>query len=112
MVFTAAQNTAFFENPDQMGFPHKTMVQMHHAGIQMVADLADLEKQSLQQLTDNLRKPGGRIPDPNPNTALGATIPTPAFTYGTKSQKRLTVAYDLVRFYQTVGRDLTPANMQ
>ena len=78
----------------------------------MVADLADFEKQSLQQLADNLRKPGGRVPDPDPNTALEATIPMPAFTYGAKSQKRLTVASDLVRYYQTVGRDLTAANIQ
>ena len=78
----------------------------------MVADLADFEKQELQQLADNLSKPGRRIPDPNPNAAPGATIPTPAFTYGAKSQKRLTVACDLVRFYQTVGRDLTAANIQ
>ena len=81
-------------------------------GIQLVADLADLEKQSLQQLADNLRKPGGRITHPDPNAQLGATIPTPAFTYGSKSQKRLTVACDLIRFYQTVGRDLTAANIQ
>ena len=60
----------------------------------MIADLADFEKQELQQLADNLRKPGGRIPDPNPNAAPGATIPMPAFTYGAKSQKRLTVATD------------------
>ena len=36
----------------------------------------------------------------------------PAFTYEAKSQKGLTVACDLVRFYQTVGRDLTAANIQ
>ena len=36
----------------------------------------------------------------------------PAFTYGAKSQKRLTVACDLVRYYQTVGRDLTAVNIQ
>ena len=74
--------------------------------------LADFEKQELQQLADTLRKPGGRIPDPNPNAAPGATIPMPAFTYGAKSQKRLTVACDSVRYYQTVGRDLTAANIQ
>ena len=44
MVLTAAQNTAFFENPDQMGIPHETMVQMQREGIQMVADIADFEK--------------------------------------------------------------------
>ena len=112
MVLTAAQTTAFFQNPDQLGIPHETLVQIQREGIQAVADLADFEKQELQQLADNLRKPGGRIPDPNLNAAPGATIPIPAFTYGAKSQKRLTVACDLVGFYQTVGRDLTAANIQ
>ena len=112
MVLPAAQTTAFFERPDQMGIPHATMVQMQFEGIQSIADLADFEKDSLQQLADNLRKPGGRIADPDPNAPAGATIPTPAFTYGAKTQKRLTVACDLIRYYQTVGRDLTAANIQ
>ena len=112
MVLTQLQTTAFFESPDQLGIPHETMVQFQREGIQAVADLAEFEKQELQQLADNLRKPGGRFPDPNPNAAPGATIPMPAFTYGAKSQKRLTVACDLVRYYQTVGRDLTSANIQ
>ena len=77
MVLTAAQTTAFFESPDQMGIPHATMVQMQQDGIQLVADLADFEKELLQQLADNLRKPGGRIADPDPNAPVGATIPTP-----------------------------------
>ena len=112
MVLTGAQTTAFFENHHQMGIPHVTMVQMQHEEIQSVADLADFDKDSLQQLADNLRKPGGRIPDPNPNVVEGTTIQIPAFTYGAKSQKRLTVTCDLIRYYQTVGRDLTAANIQ
>ena len=62
-----------------MGIPHATMVQMQHEGIESIAYLADFEKASFQQLEDNLRKPGGRIPDPDPNVPAGATIPTPAF---------------------------------
>ena len=112
MVLTAAHTTAFFESPDQMGIPHATMVQMQLEGIQSIAGLADFEKDSLQQLADNLRKTGGRIPDPDPNAPAGATIPNPAFTYGAKSQKRLTMACDLIRYYQTVGMDLTAANIQ
>ena len=112
MVLTAAQTTAFFESPDQMGIPHATMVQMQLEGIQSIPDLADFEKDSLQQLADNLRKPGGRIPDPDPNAPAGATIRAPAFTYGAKSQKRLTVACDLIRYYQSVGSNLTVANIQ
>ena len=59
MVPTAAQTTAFFESPDQMGIPRATMVQMQQEGFQAVSDLADFVKQSLQQVADNLRKPGG-----------------------------------------------------
>ena len=95
-----------------MGIPHATMVQIQQEGIQSVADLADFDEDSIQQLADNLRECGGRIPDPDPNAAEGTTIPTPAFTYGAKSQKQLTVACDLIRYYQTVGRDLTAANIQ
>ena len=95
-----------------MGIPHATMVKMQLEGIQSDADLADFEKDSIQQLADNLRKPVRRIADPDPNAPGAATIPTPAFTYGAKSQKRLTVACDLIRYYQTVGRDLTAANIQ
>ena len=64
-----------------MGIPHETMVQMQPEVIHSIADLADFDKDSLHQLADNLRKPRGRIPDPDPNAAEGATIPTPAFTY-------------------------------
>ena len=53
MVLTAAQTTAFLENPDQLGIPHETMVQIQRQGIQTVADLADYEKQGLQQLARN-----------------------------------------------------------
>ena len=75
------------------------MVQMQHEGIHSVADLVDFHRDSLQQLAD-------------PNAAERATIPTSAFTYGAKSQKRVAVACDLIRYYQTFGRDLTAANIQ
>ena len=92
MVLTAAQTTAFFESLDQMGIPHATMVQMQHEGIQSIADQ---DKESLQQLAHDLKNSGGRITHPEPDAPVGATIPMPAFTYGAKSQKRLTVASDV-----------------
>ena len=77
MVLTAAQTTAFFKHGDQMGIPHFTMVQLQAEGITSVSDLADLNKDSLQQLADNLRHPGGCVTDPNPAAQPGSTIPTP-----------------------------------
>ena len=111
-MLTAVQTTAFFENADQMGIPHAMVVQLGIEGIVTVGDLADFNKDSLQQLADNLRKPGGWITDPNPAAAAGAMIATPAFVFGAKSQKRLGVACDLVQYYNTVGHDLTAPNMR
>ena len=47
-----------------------------------VNDLADFDKDSLKQLADNLHRPGGHIPDPNPAAPAGATIPMPALYSG------------------------------
>ena len=112
MVLTAAQMTTFFEHADQMGIPHTTVLQLHSEGITSVSDLADFNKDSLQQLADNLRHPGGRVPDPNPAALPGSTIPTPPFVFGAKSQRHITVACDLVKYYKTVGHELTAANLQ
>ena len=111
MVLTAAQTTAFFENADQMGIPHAMVVQLGIEGLVAVGDLADFDQDSLQQLADNLCKPGGWVADPNPAAAARVMIPTPAFVFGAKSQKQLGVACDLVQYYETVGHDLTVPNM-
>jgi hypothetical protein len=75
MVLTAAQTTAFFENERQMGIPHATVVQLATEGIMSVINLADFDKESLQQLADILRCPG-RVSDPNPAAQPGAIIAT------------------------------------
>ena len=112
MVLTATQTTAFFEHVDQMGIPHVTILQLQAEGITSVSDLADFNKDSLQQLGDNLRHPGGCVPDPNPTAQPGSTIPTPPFVFGAKSQRHIAVACDLVNYYKTVGHELTAANLQ
>ena len=112
MVLTAAQTTTFFENANQMGIPHGPMLQLQSKGITLVSDLTDFSMTSLQQLADNLRCPGGRVLDPNPAAPPGSTIPTPPFIFGAKSQRHIAVACDLVKYYITVGRDLTVANLQ
>ena len=106
-----AQTKAFFENPDQMGIPHVTVVQLQQ-GITTIQDLADFDKDTLQQLADNLTKPAGRILDPNPAAAASTMIPTPSFVFGAKSQHRISVACEIVRYYNAVGRDITAANMR
>ena len=94
-----------------MGIPNATVVQLVQDGISTVSDLADFNKNTLQQVADNLRRPGGRIPDPAVGAAVGATIPTPPFVFGAKSHQRLLAACEIVRYYETTGRALTAGNI-
>ena len=77
-----------------MVIPNTTVMHLCAEGIEAVADLADFDKDSLQQLADNLRGCGGHVLDPNPGAPAGATIPTPPFVFGAKSQKRIAVTCD------------------
>lgn len=112
MVLTAAQTTAFFENDDQMAIPHATVIQLRNEGISTVGDLIDFDKDTLQRIAENLRRPGGRIANPDRNAEPGETIATPPYVFGAKSQKRLLAACDIVRYYSTTGRALNAANMR
>jgi hypothetical protein len=111
MVFTINQMTAFFEYHDQMGIPADTRAQVENEGIDQVSDLADFDKDMLTQVTDNLRRPGGRIPHPDANAPAGATVQQPPFVFGAKTQKRLLAVCDVVRYYGMIDRELTASNM-
>ena len=111
MPLTANQVAAFFQDAGQMGIPHDTVVQLQEEGINSVDDLVDFDKESIKQVADNLRRPAGRVADPNPAAAAGATIPTPPFVFEAKSQQRLVIATQLVRYYMTVGRNITAGNI-
>lgn len=96
-----------------MHMNHETVGRMAtHEGITSPDDLVDFDKTTLEMVVENLRKPGDRIPNPDPNADAGSTIPRPPFVFSAKSMKRLLAACDLVRYYQTVGRSLTPAGLR
>ena len=111
-MLTAAQITAFFENDDQMGIPHATVVQLEDQGLLSPDDLTEFDTEAFKEIAANLRRPTGRIPDPNPGAAEGATIPQPPFVFGAKSQQRLKAAAELTRYYETINRPITPASMR
>ena len=70
-VLTAAQITAFVTDADQMGMPQRTINQLANEGIASPSDLVDFEKDTLAMVAENLRHPGGREPNPDPNAAPG-----------------------------------------
>ena len=108
MVLNNNQITAFFQDNDQMAIPAATFAQLAIEGIATVSDLADFDEDSLKLLSDNLRRPGGMIPDP---ANAANMIPARPFTFGAKSQTRLKGAMHLVKYYNTVGRPLTAGNI-
>ena len=113
MVISIAQTAAFFESANQMAIPHATVVKLVEEGIFTASDLCEFDETAIKLIADNLKRPGGRLPDPNCNNPLKkATIETPPFVFGAKSQQRLNVACNLVRFYKTVGRPLTVTDLQ
>ena len=111
MPLTNAQTVAFFTNGAQMGIPANTFAQLENEGITTPNDLIDFDDTALKQLAENLRRPGGQVPIDPADPAAGM-VNTPPFVFGAKSQKRLSVACNLVRFYETIGRPLTAANLQ
>ena len=120
MTITAAQTKVFFEENDHMEIPRTTLLQLQNEVITRVDNPDDFDKETLQQIAENLRRPGGRIPDhkyvppvlmPVP-APIVPTVPTSPFIFGAKSQNHLQVACDLIRFYETFGRPLTAANVQ
>jgi hypothetical protein len=118
MVLTAAQTTNFFEHPvNGMAIPHETVVRMATEGITSVSDLAELTKDSFKQMVANFRKPAGMFQPPAlPAVPPAAPVlppmePLPPVVFGAISQRRLSAACDLIRFYQMIGRELTVANI-
>jgi hypothetical protein len=110
MVLTGGNTTTtFFEDPAHMGIPHATVIQLQQEGIIIVDDIADFEKETIKQIAANLRRPAGRVPDPN--GPANATMPTPPFVFGAKSQTSLVIAAKLIHYYATVGRNLTLSNI-
>lgn len=95
-----------------MAIPNRTRVQLQSEGASDPSDLVDFDSDGIDRISNNLRKPGSREPDPDPNTAPGSVIPVPPFIFSAKSQMRLASSCDLVRYYETVGRMIAVDNMR
>ena len=86
IVLNSAQMTAVFEDNGYIAITCASVIQLQHEGIKNVINFADFEKYTLKKVVNNLRHPGGCIPEPDPGATAGATITTPSFVFGDKSQ--------------------------
>ena len=114
MVLSTAETTAFCQGSTDIAIPNETRGEMQQEGVTAVEDLVDITDDDLKLIADNLRKPPDRIAEPRAgqrDVPAGATIPTPAFTFGAKSQIRLKVDSGIVKYYETVEREITAPMM-
>ena len=94
MVLTNAQTQAFFSEAAQMGLEAATIAFLTTEGISTVNDLAEFSKDDIDNLAKSIRgDPAGVV-------------------FGIKSQKRLIVSSNLIRFYDLVGRPISASNLR
>lgn len=93
---TQAEIDVFFTERQQMAIPQATINGgLMTEGIATVEDLGDFEDKDFKAIQENLRKPGGTVPNPADATRR---IPTPSYVHGAKSLKRLKIAAAAVRY--------------
>ena len=63
MVLKEARVTEFFDSSTQMEIPRETRIQLKSEGIYMPKDLVDFDEESNSKISNNLRRPGRRVPD-------------------------------------------------
>ena len=99
MVLTDAQITAFFEDDSQMVITEVTGIQLHQEGSNKPINIVEFDKDIFKQVANNLRHPGGRIPDPDPNSDTGATIMMTPFIFLANSYIPILTACNMLHYY-------------
>ena len=92
MVWTNAQKTTFLTDKDHLHIPQATVEKLKEEGIEAPEDLLEFDEEKICNIAKTFRAN---------NTILGA-----------KSIGRLCEACNIVKYYKTVNRTLTTANMR
>ena len=108
---SVAEINAFFTEQGQMALLNTTTLKLRDEGISTPGDLVYFEKDTIAMVVENLRKPGDRIPNPDPTAPPGSMIPRPPYAMSAISQSRLLEATEIVKFYRAIGRPLDAGNM-
>jgi len=114
MVFTAAQLTAFFMTADYLGLSARTAAALAAEGITDPADLAEFDKEGLDAIFRNLRKPPRALQGVAGRGAAGGgrgLVDVEPFIVPAKSQMRIYASALAVKYYVATARDLDPSNM-
>ena len=104
MVFTDAQAITFLTAEPYLGLSLRTATALASEGIIMPGDFAEFDKDGLDAICRNLRKPARQL-------VGGVLADVEPYVFPARSQMRM-YAYALaVKYYESVGRDIDPTNM-
>eukprot|EP00957_Ditylum_brightwellii_P098797 7526448-Ditylum_brightwellii.AAC.1 len=81
---TKDQTTLFFTNAKQMEVTKETLTQLGLEGIKKMEDLAEFSKENWKQVTENLKRLGGRMKnlDKVHSNDNPSTIPQTPYPFG------------------------------
>eukprot|EP00957_Ditylum_brightwellii_P053781 4073760-Ditylum_brightwellii.AAC.1 len=81
---TKDQTTFFFTNAKHLEVTKGTLAQLGHEGIKKVEDLTEFSKDNWKQVAENLKRPGGRMknPDKEHSNNNPSMIPQTPYPFG------------------------------
>ena len=94
MVFTAAQATMIFTDPNYIGLGEETRAHLVDEGVTSVESIGNFHPEDVKELAQTMCRPGG---DNQP------------LPFGAMTQKKFNDTAELIRFYESTGRTMTPA---
>ena len=92
-----------------LGIQQRTRLQLNIKGITIIGDLLDFNKEVIESLMTNLRKPA-KIAMLNAANVMSLQEVEPYQIFA-RSRMRLNVALPVVKYYSFIGRPLEDTNM-
>ena len=114
MVFNTHQLTAFFQNAPQMALSDIQRNRLAQEGLVTIDDFADFKSDQLSDAFKNMRTSIPGVPavlDANGDVITEAIPAIPPCLVSARCSLRLKVASIAYHFYVSIGRDITPQNM-
>jgi hypothetical protein len=107
MSLTVAEVELFFTEVNQMALPNRTWTKLQDEGIRTPGDLVDFDEKTLKQAADNVRKHhSSNVAQVAAGEGQGVVGKEEPYVFSALSLKKMQETAELLRFYQTIGREV------
>ena len=102
MPFTNAQLQTFFEDDKYIGLTRNIRLRLEEEGITGLDGMANFDKDQLDTIASNLRRA----------TVKEVAVQNPLYPFGAHVHQKIIKTCKLIRFYKTVGQDMTLGSLR